>query len=179
MDKRIKNILGLREYQVLEERFIEQDEEIVVALPPFSRCPHCSAITSRVHQQLKRPRRVLWGFINGHKLWLLLHRRRLKCLGCGKVFSQPLPGVAPRQRVSAAAQSAILGALAEQSFAALGRSYSISYSRAQRLILRLPVPWCGWEFMVGEGGPIALGIDEHSPSAGSGQALGAKTWSSP
>jgi hypothetical protein len=49
--------------------------------------------------------------------------------------------VAPRQRVSLSAQTAILGALAEQSFAALRRSYHISYSRARRLLLRLPVPW--------------------------------------
>lgn len=163
MDKRTKSLLGLQDYQVLATRRISQEEEeLVVALPPSSPCPHCRGPTSTVHQEARRPSRVLWSFLNGRRLWLVVRRRRLRCAPCRRAFTQPLPGVAPHQRVSVQAQTALLGALAEQSFAAVRRSYGISYSRAQRLLLRLPVPWCAWTSLVGEEGPIALGIDEHS-----------------
>lgn len=55
-----------------------------------------------------------------------------------------------------------VGAQAEQSFAGLRRAWGVSYSRARRLLLKLPVPWCRWELLVGMEGPISLGIDEHS-----------------
>lgn len=163
MDQRTKNLLGLQGYRVLGTRRLgKEGEEIVVALPSASRCPHCGALTTTVHQEARRPSRVLWSFLNGCRLWLVVRRRRLRCRACRRVFTQPLPGVAARQRVSVGAQTAILGALAEQSFAALRRSYGISYGRARRLLLRLPVPWLDWPHLVGQDGPIALGIDEHS-----------------
>lgn len=37
----------------------------------------------------------------------------------------------------------------------------MSYGRARRVLLRLPVPWCDWSLLVGEEGPVSLGIDEH------------------
>lgn len=162
MDQDTRRLLDLKGYQVLTSHRYEQEEEIEVEVLSSSPCPRCGAASDRVHQRAPRPSRILWAFLNGRRLWLLVHRRRLRCWACGQVFSQPLPGVAPRQRVSLMAQTALLGVLAEQSFAALRRSWGISYGRAQRLLLRLPVPWCGWELLLGEGGPIALGIDEHS-----------------
>ena len=65
--------------------------------------------------------RLLCGFIGGERLWLRL-ARRLRCRACEKVFTQPLAGMGPRQRASVVAHAAILGALPEQSFAALRRS---------------------------------------------------------
>lgn len=162
MDKRTKSLLGLQAYQVLATHRLGEQEEVVVALPSSSPCPGCGAPTNAVHQQAHHPSRVLWGFFNGRRLWLVVHRRRLRCRFCRQVFTQPLPGVAPRQRVSVQAQTTLLGALAQQSFAALRRTWGISYSRAQRLLLRLPVPWCDWPTLVGSEGPLALGIDEHS-----------------
>lgn len=163
MDQRTKTLLGLQDYAVLgTHRSSREEEEITVALPDSSPCPQCRAPTGAVHQQARQPSRILWSFLNGRPLWLVVRRRRLRCAPCRRVFTQPLPGVAPRQRVSVPAQTALLGALAEQSFAALHRTWGIRYSRAQRLLLRLPVPWCEWEVLVGSDNPLALGIDEHS-----------------
>ena len=163
MDKRTQTLLGLEAYRIVgTKRLSPEEEEVQVALAPASPCPGCGRPTGTVHQRATRPSRVLWSFVNGRRLWLVVRRRRLRCAPCGRVFTQPLPGVAPRQRVSVVAQTALLGALAEQSFAAVARSYGISYGRAQRLLLRLPVPWCAWEELVGREGPIVLGIDEHS-----------------
>lgn len=162
MDKSTKALLGLQGYQVVSSRRTGEEEELGVVLPATSPCPQCRVPTGRVHQEADRPSRILWSFLNGRRVWVLVRRRRLRCSSCGAVFTQPLPGVAPRQRVSVQAQTAVLGALAEQSFAGLHRTWGIGYSRAQRLLLRLPVPWCDWTALLGEEGPLALGIDEHS-----------------
>lgn len=163
MDQSTRTVLGLQAYRVISTRRREDgDEEVEVRLPVSSPCPGCGKPTDRVHQRSRRPSPILWGFLNERRLWLVVQRRPLRCGPCGRVFAQPLPGVAPRQRVSVAAQVAVLAALSQQSFAGLRHSHRISYQRAQRLLLRLPVPWCDWASLVGHEGPIALGVDEHS-----------------
>lgn len=134
MDHYTQEALGLQGYRVEGYRRVSAEEEEVAVALQAAACPGCGALTERVHQQAATPSRVLWGFMNGHRLWLVVRRRRLRC-GCGRVFTQPLPGVAPRQRASVTAQVAALGALSEQSFAALARSHSISYRRARRWLL--------------------------------------------
>ena len=64
--------------------------------------------------------------------------------------------------MSVLAQVQLLEALTERSFASLKRGMGVSYGRARRVLLRLKVPWRGWEELVGGEGPIHLGIDEHS-----------------
>jgi transposase len=163
MDECTKVVLGLQGYEVLAVYQVsDREEEIEVCLPASSTCPECGALTSVVHQQARKVSRVLWSFVNGRRLSLLLHRRRLRCKACGKVFSQAPPGVARRQRVGVMAQVSIIDSLAEQSFAALRRTCRVSYGQARRILLRLPVPWCNWDYLLGDQKAIALGIDEHS-----------------
>ena len=64
--------------------------------------------------------------------------------------------------MSAWATTQLLQNLAEQSFSATRRSLGVSYGRAQRVLMKLAVPWYDWHDLVGERGPIHLGIDEHS-----------------
>jgi transposase len=158
----ITQVLGLQGYRLGDVERVADGYVVAVELPETAACPRCGTQTDTGHQRARRARRVLWGFLGGERRWVHLTRRRLRCRACRKVFTQPLPGVAPRQRVRVVAQRAILGALAEQSFAALRRAWGITYSRAQRLVLRLPVPWCDGRQVVGVDGPLTLGIDEHS-----------------
>jgi transposase len=163
MDEFTKVVLGLQDYQVLSARQMsETEEELMVSLPTASVCPQCGQMTEIVHQRSAKLSRVLWSFVNGRRLWLVLHRRRLRCQLCRRVFSQPLPGVARRQRVGVMAQVSIIDTLAEQSFAGLRRTCGVSYGRARRILLRLPIPWCDWNDLLGNHQAIALGIDEHS-----------------
>jgi transposase len=162
MEQDTRRLLGLQGYRVLA---ISQDAEqdVVTAEPPLQGvCPHCGEATARVHQRSARPSRILWRLLGDRPVWLLVRRQRLWCARCRRAFSAPLPGVAPRQRASVAVQVAALAALKERSFASLGRSWGIGYGRARRLLERLPLPWCDWDALVGQAGPVHLGIDEHS-----------------
>jgi transposase len=105
---------------------------------------------------------VLWSFLGQRRLFLNVHRRRLWCVACRRAFTQPLPAVGKYQRIGTLAGVAVLHALREQSFASLMRAWQVSYGRARRVLLRLPVPWCEWSVLLGNEGPIMLGIDEHS-----------------
>ena len=161
MEEDIRSLLGLAGYEVLRVQRGVDEDVVEAALPREGACPHCGVLTARVHQRAKKPSRLLWGFLGHRRLILMLTRRRLWCRECGKSFTQRLPGVASRQRVSVQGQVAVLQALAEHSYAALGRSLRVTYGRARRMLMRLPVPWCDWDLLLPPG-PILLGIDEHS-----------------
>jgi transposase len=61
-----------------------------------AQCPGCGRWTPKVHStrlQRKRDRR-LWD----KPVYLVLHKRRFRCWGCGKVFTEPDPVFGPRRR---------------------------------------------------------------------------------
>ena len=162
MSDDIRSLLGLHGYRVLDVSEDAGDAVVHVEPPAEAGCTRCGVVTARVHARSPRPSRILWAFVDGRRLWVTLHRRRLWCGDCGRAFTARLPGVAPRARMSVTAQVAILTTLGELSFAALTRSLGVSYGRARRALERLPVPWCEWSLLVGEDGPVSLGVDEHS-----------------
>jgi transposase len=162
MEDDIRRLLGLQGYAVLGVAREGEDAVVSVEPPAEDGCPRCGVITDRVHARASRPSRLLWAFLGGGRLWLTLRRRRLWCAECGRAFTPRLPGLGSRARMSVTAQVTILAALRELSFAALRRSHGVSYGRARRALERLPVPWCDWTLLVGEEGPVSLGVDEHS-----------------
>jgi transposase len=162
MEENISSLLGLAGLKVLRIEKRPCEDVVEAALPEGDACPHCGVFTSRVHQRAKKPSHLLWGFIDHRRLTVVVTRRRLWCRECGKAFTQHIPGVPRHKRSSVQAQLAVLKALSEQSFAALRRTLQVSYSRARRMLMCLPVPWCDWEQLLPREGPILLGIDEHS-----------------
>jgi transposase len=162
MEDDIRSLLGLQGYDVLRVAREGEDAVVEVEPPVEAGCPRCGVITGRVHARAPRPSHLLWAFLGSGRLWVRLRRRRLWCAECGRAFTPRLPGLAPRARMSVTAQMTIVAALREVPFAALRRSHGVSYGAARRLLLRLPVPWCEWSLLVGEEGPVSLGIDEHS-----------------
>ena len=80
--------LGLPEVRVVREE--ETEKEITVEVryrAPRAPCPWCGQETPKVHSvrsQRKRDRR-LWD----KPVFLILHKRRFRCLRCRKVFSEP------------------------------------------------------------------------------------------
>ena len=91
--------LGLPELRVVGER--ETDGEIEVEVEyrrQVAMCPRCGQMTAKVHStcaQTKRDRR-LWD----KPVYLILRKRRFRCLSCGKVFTEPDAVCGSRRRTS-------------------------------------------------------------------------------
>lgn len=159
----IRSILGLQGLAVTRVRKEGDEGWLVEAeLPAKASCPRCHEESSSVHDVRDKPSRLEWVLLGSWKVWVVLKRRRLRCFTCHKPFTQIVPGLGPRQRMSIQAQASLIAQLAEESFAAIKRSLGISYGRVRRCLERLPLPWVDWKVLVGEEGMISLGIDEHS-----------------
>jgi transposase len=91
--------LGLAELRVIREKETEYEIMVDVEYRASSAiCPHCGKGTLRVHSsraQIKRDRR-LWD----KPVYLVLNKRRFRCTGCGKVFTEPDPVFGHRRRTS-------------------------------------------------------------------------------
>lgn len=98
-DNYITIALGLPEARVIrvEETAVEITVEVQYRRQ-WAPCPRCGRETPKVHntsRQRKRDRR-LWD----KPVFLVLHKRRFRCLRCGKVFTEPDPICGLRRRNS-------------------------------------------------------------------------------
>ncbi len=99
--------------------------------------------------------------IRGSYVVLRVRKRRLKCLSCGKIFSEPLPGVLPRRRFTQRFRKSLVWAC--QTFSDLKRvrkNYRCSNDTIQKALYetlelnrraKLNYAW-----------PSKIGIDEHA-----------------
>jgi len=85
--------------EVLETR---ESKDVIEVAAQYRRkmveCPRCGAGTSRIHQthrQWKRDAR-LWE----KPVWVILYKRRFRCLGCGKVFTEADPACGRGRRTT-------------------------------------------------------------------------------
>lgn len=89
--------LGLPEVRVISQE--EADKEIIVEVMHRAEsaiCPRCGRHTPKVHsiqRQRKRDRRL-----RDRPVFLVLHKRRFRCLCCGKMFTEPDPVFGARRR---------------------------------------------------------------------------------
>jgi len=91
--------LGLPELRILEQRELGECFEVTVM---YRReevcCPRCGRVSTKEHdrrQQWKQDRRL-----RDKVVFLQLIKRRFRCLGCGKVFTEPDEVFGPRRRSS-------------------------------------------------------------------------------
>jgi len=90
---RLPEVRVIREKETVQEIRVEVEYRAKSAL-----CPRCGQRTSKVHSahpQNKRDRR-LWD----KPVFLVVRKRRFRCLGCGKVFTEPDPVCGARRRSS-------------------------------------------------------------------------------
>jgi transposase len=91
--------LGLPELRVRDEEETAYGIRVRVEYRErAAECPHCGERTTRVHSrrlQVKRDRR-LWD----KPVYLVLSKRRFRCLSCGKVFTEPDIVFGARKRTS-------------------------------------------------------------------------------
>lgn len=160
--KDIGVLLEVQGYVVYGVDVSEREVEVRVGRPKKeARCPHCGRLTRRVHSA-GRLCRKLHGWLGPRKVYLVLRRRRFLCQGCGKTFSEPVPGIGPWARMTDRAKLQLLEELAGSSFSAVARRRGTSYPTIRRILeWRVPLVPALWRMLPpGEG--ISLGIDEHS-----------------
>ncbi len=91
--------LGLPEVRVTRVKEEEQQITVEVQYRAVSAsCPRCGQRSPKVHSVSKQNKRDqgLWNKV----VYLVLHKRRFRCLGCRKVFSEPDPVFGSRRRSS-------------------------------------------------------------------------------
>lgn len=122
-------------------------------------CPYCAQGNYRTHDH--RLIQVRDEPFCGKKITLRIKKRRLLCKSCGKIFSEPIPGILPRKRFTQRFKRSLLWAC--ETFSDLKKvkkTYQCSYAFLYQSLyetLELNVrrhinyPW-----------PKIIGIDEHS-----------------
>jgi len=91
--------LGLPEVRVMQVEEEEQQITVEVQYRALSAsCPRCGQRSAKVHSVSRQSKRDqgLWNKV----VYLVLHKRRFRCLGCRKVFSEPDPVFGARRRSS-------------------------------------------------------------------------------
>jgi transposase len=74
----------IRKQQAQEDGSIEVE---VIATTDRARCPHCQCVCVKVHDT--RPRRKRDLPLRGHRVVLVLLKRRFRCLRCRRSFTEP------------------------------------------------------------------------------------------
>jgi len=91
--------LGLPELRILWQKELEDHFEItVIYRGEEATCPRCGEVSTKEHdrrQQHKRDRRL-----RDKGVFLILMKRRFRCLWCGKVFTEPDEVFGPWRRSS-------------------------------------------------------------------------------
>ena len=80
-------LLGLQEVEIKNIEEKEERYEILIEQPrKYCTCPHCGAVTNKVHDYRYQRVKELPAFEK--KVILVLHKRRYVCT-CGKRFAEP------------------------------------------------------------------------------------------
>lgn len=159
----IKKLFKLEGYLIYKCWFEGNDVVIHVGRPKKEAyCPWCKSLARRVHQVMK-PRRVFHCLFLGRRIYLHLRKRRFRCKGCNRVFTEDLPGIRKWAR-----RSDLLWLLAFEMLRYLSFSTSCgltgtSYSSLRRELLRvIKSGEVDWERLYGEEEQLIIGIDGHS-----------------
>lgn len=94
-------------------------------------CPRCGAMSSTVYDH--RPQRKR-DQLNGKLLWLVLLKRRFRCVACRKIFTEPDPLCGRRRRTTKRFRELLLEAAAKSSLKEVARTYGVSRSQILRVL---------------------------------------------
>ena len=136
----------------------EKGQIIIQARGPgkFVKCPYCLRSTKRIHQTSSRS--VKHGILDHRIVVLKLSVRRFKCVHCGKIFTESLPGI-DRRRTTVNFRLQLLDWLRRNSFRYIGQKFDIAPSTLVRYLLDMngdiETDWKKIDV-------TKLGIDEHS-----------------
>jgi transposase len=159
MQKCISKMLNLQGVLIGKVNILENEKQIIVPCRSARRaasCPVCGESTKKVHQT--KLRKVKHGMLNYRQVILDLTVRRFKCKNCGKVFTEPFPGIS-RDRSSTNLKVQMLDWLRRNSFNFVGEQFKVSPSTIVRYLLKMNGDVkINWK----TANVTKLGIDEHS-----------------
>ena len=92
--------LDLGEFRILKQH-LQADGSIeveVIATTDRAQCPHCQRVSVKVHDTRLRRKRDLP--LRGHRIVLILQKRRFRCLSCRRSFTEPDQACGKRQRTT-------------------------------------------------------------------------------
>ena len=92
--------LELGDLRILKQQ-LQADGSIeveVIASTDRAPCPHCQRVSVKVHD--RRPRRKRDIPLRGHRIVLVLQKRRFRCLRCRRSFTEPDQACGRRQRTT-------------------------------------------------------------------------------
>ena len=127
-----------------------------------SSLPRCKERSFHIHGY-GRKRKILHGTILEKQCILELVPRRFFCTNCNSVFTEQVPFVQPRQRVTLKHKREVIGNLADRSFSSGTRKYGVSYSTQRKWLIELVSDSVyNFDEEKKQETPFVLGIDEVS-----------------
>jgi len=163
MNQIIRKLLSLQSWILYKLQQTDDQIDVYVGQPrKEARCPACGRKTQRVYDRPKQWRKKLHTWLNGIPVYVWVRPRRFQCPGCGKVFTERLPGIRPWARQTEHAEAELLRHLARHSFRAAAQETGISASTLRRLLLKRVGSQVDLEAALKGLPAFVLGIDEHS-----------------
>lgn len=156
-------MLGISGLHVKSCRSTEQETLFhLVHRRKTANCSYCGKKTNQIHSS-GRLRKISNGTILEKRCVLEFQSRRFWCLGCRKVFTETLPFLATRQRVTTKHKKEVITNLADRSFSSGTKRYNVSYNTQRKWLTELiQNQVCNFEEEERENTPFVLGIDEVS-----------------
>jgi transposase len=127
-----------------------------------ARCPACGTLTRKIHERGRRWRRILHTWCHHQPVYLRVRSRRFRCTTCRKIFTEPLPGIAPWGRRTRHAELALLAALAGRSFREAARHTGTHPGVLRRALLRHVRTEVDVQAALADCPEAKLSVDEHS-----------------
>ncbi|BBO89369.1 ISL3 family transposase [Desulfosarcina ovata] len=161
-DNTLTELLGIATLFVTMYALRREGDEDVLHLRCAHReevalCPHCGALSTKVHQE--EPRCVRHLDVWGKKTFLHFLSRRFECDQCGKVFTEELPFVDSHRRQSSAFEMRVYQSCLTSTRKDVAKREGLSQSTVKEIFNRL----AALKKSVGvDGLTRVLGIDEIS-----------------
>jgi transposase len=163
--------LDLPEFRILTQKWQGDGslEVEVIGINKQATCPHCGRLCAKVHDtRLRRKRDVALG---EHRVVLVVHKRRFKCFGCRRSFTEPDQACGRSRRTTQRLRQAIGQEAMRQPIAQVASTYQVGPRFVQACLETVAQPQLARRGLsLQESGklptPRYLGIDEFARRKG-------------
>lgn len=166
-DNTIKR-LNLQTLDIKIMDIMESDSSLRLSVKRCSNdftCPYCGEITSYHYDTNQNYSKIRHCDFYGKTIFLMIQKRRFKCLGCNKIITEQIQSISPYQRTTNDFEKNVLSELSNKSFKSVQNEFKIQYSFLKNKLFKYvktdPLK-INWEHHFKNETNIVMGIDEHS-----------------